>query len=90
MVNIHLTYIPLPDPGAPMIRVLALLPLERDLLSDTVTRDLLDTLVNRLDNKVLENIVWNIENDNILLKIKKVLDTVRLLLVFLGTLSDSC
>ena len=37
-----------------------------NLLSDTVTRDLLDTLVNRLDNKVLENIVWNIENDNIL------------------------
>ena len=79
--------VPLPDPGAPMIRVLALLPLERDLDSDTVTRDLLDTLVKRLDNKVLENIVWNIENDNILSKTKKVLDTVRLLLVFLGTLS---
>ena len=72
--------VPLPDPGAPMMRVLALLPLERDLnsqyliiseeiittttylLSDTVTRDLLDTLVKRLDNKVLENMVWNIES----------------------------
>ena len=70
----------LPDPGAPMMRVLALLPLERDLnsqyliiseeitttttylLSDTVTRDLVDTLVKRLDNKVLENMVWNIES----------------------------
>ena len=70
--------VPFPDPGAPMIRVLALLPLERDLnskyliiseeiittttylLSDTVTRDLVDTLVKRLDNKVLENMVWNI------------------------------
>ena len=63
-----------------MIRVLALLPLERDLnsqymiiseeiittttylLSDTVTRDLVDTLVKRLDNKVLENMVWNIDS----------------------------
>ena len=71
--------VPLPDPGAPMMRVLALLPLERDLnskyliiseeittttylLSDTVTRDLVDTLVKRLDNKVLENMVWNIDS----------------------------
>ena len=62
-----------------MMRVLALLPLERDLsqyliiseeitttttylLSDTVTRDLVDTLVKRLDNKVLENMVWNIDS----------------------------
>ena len=36
-----------------------------NLLSDTVTRDLLDTLVKRLDSKVLENIVWNIIYDNL-------------------------
>ena len=30
-----------------------------NLLSDTVTSDCLDTLVKRLDNKVLENMVWN-------------------------------
>ena len=33
-----------------------------NLLRDTVTSDCLDTLVNRLDNKVLENMVWNIDN----------------------------
>ena len=49
--------VPLPDPGAPMMRVLALLPLERDLVRDTVTRDLLELLVNRLDSKVLVNIL---------------------------------
>ena len=31
MVNIHLTYVPLPDPGAPMMRVLTLLLPERVL-----------------------------------------------------------
>ena len=30
-----------------------------NLLRDTVTSDCLDTLVKRLDNKVLENMVWN-------------------------------
>ena len=48
--------VPLPDPGAPMIKVFALLPLENVLASVTVTRDLLDTLVNKLDSKVFENI----------------------------------
>ena len=45
--------VPLPDPGAPMMRVFALFPLERDLVSDTVTSDLLAGLVSRLDNNVL-------------------------------------
>lgn len=39
-----------------MIKVFALLPLENVLASVTVTRDLLDTLVNKLDSKVFENI----------------------------------
>ena len=36
-----------------MMRVFALFPLERDLVTDTVTSDLLAGLVNRLDNNVL-------------------------------------
>ena len=70
--------VPLPDPGAPMMRVFALFPLENDLdsqeihqkifekitittnlLSETVTSDCLDALVNRLDSRVLENIFCN-------------------------------
>ena len=55
--------VPLPDPGAPMINVLALLPLANDLLTVTATNDLEVELVNKLVNRVLENMVSEIASD---------------------------
>lgn len=55
--------VPLPDPGAPMIKVFALLPLANDLLTVTATNDLEVELVNKLVNSVLENMVSEIASD---------------------------
>ena len=56
--------VPFPDPGAPMISVFALLPLDKFLDRVTVTALLEVVLVNKLVSNVLENILsGNMEND---------------------------
>ena len=49
--------VPLPDPGAPMMRVLALFPLEKFLEKVTATTDLVAVLASRLDSRLLVNMI---------------------------------
>ena len=53
--------VPLPDPGAPMMRVLALFPLEKFLEKFlekvTATTDLVAVLASRLDSRLLVNMI---------------------------------
>ena len=63
-LTIQLLMVPFPDPGAPMISVFALLPLDKFLDRVTVTALLEVVLVNKLVSNVLENILsGNMEND---------------------------
>lgn len=56
-LTIQLLMVPFPDPGAPMIRVLALFPLDRFLVTVTANTDL-EELVNKLVRRVLVNILF--------------------------------
>ena len=49
--------VPLPDPGAPMMRVLALFPLEKFLEKVTATTDLVAVLASKLDSRLLVNMI---------------------------------
>ena len=55
--------VPLPEPGAPIINVFALLPLANDLLTVTAARDLEVELVSKLVNSVLENMFSEMATD---------------------------
>ena len=54
-LTIQLLMVPFPDPGAPMIRVLALFPLDRLLVTVTANADLEVELVSKLVRRVLVN-----------------------------------
>ena len=56
-LTIQLLMVPFPDPGAPMIRVLALFPLDKFLVTVTDNTDLEAVLVNKLVRMVLVNIL---------------------------------
>ena len=54
--------VPLPEPGAPMMRVLALLPLDMHLDTVTASTVLLLLFTNKLDSRLLENMISEILN----------------------------
>ena len=62
-LTIQLLMVPFPDPGAPMIKVLALFPLDRLLVTVTANADLEVELVSKLVRRVLVNIMFCKEND---------------------------
>ena len=55
--TIQLLMVPFPDPGAPMIRVLALFPLDRLLVTVTDNTDFEVKLVNKLVTRLLVNMM---------------------------------
>ena len=56
-LTIQLLMVPFPDPGAPMMRVLALFPLDRFLVTVSANTDLEVELVNKLVRRVLVNML---------------------------------